>query len=298
MAPTRVYRVGLLTGSGTKPLFWERLAELGYVEGRNLVREERPAGPASGFADRAAELVRLPVDVIAASLDPGIAAAVDATGSIPIVMMGSTLDPVAEGWVESLARPGRNVTGMAGPPREIELKRLQLLVEAAPSITRVAVLTGGPPLPEQPWKGVAAMLGVDVLMLQVAESGPAAESYGQVIERAVAEGADALLLRAGFRAASAVDLIVGLAERHRLPTIAFQRLLVTAGVLMTYEPRGSELDRRAADYVDRILRGARPADLPVETPLRYDLIVNMRTARALGLTLSRDFMAQVDELIE
>jgi putative ABC transport system substrate-binding protein len=282
--------VGTSPGASPRPLFWQRLAELGYVEGQNLVREERGPG---AYADRAAELVRLPVDVIAASLDPAVRAAVEATSSIPIVMMGSTLDPIGEGWVESLARPGRNVTGMAGVPPEVELKRLQLLVEAVPGITRVAVLTAGASLPEETWRSAATYLGVGLLMVQVGEGG-----YREAIERAVSEGADALLTRAGLGAAPNAALIRDLAERHRLPVIYFQRQFVAGGGLMAYEARGSELNRRAAEYVDRILRGARPADLPVELPTRYDLIVNLRAARALGLTLSRDFLAQIDEVIE
>jgi ABC-type uncharacterized transport system substrate-binding protein len=149
--------------------------------------------------------------------------------------MVRALDPVGAGLVESLARPGRNVTGVAGEPLEVDEKRLQLLLEAVPTISRVAI---------------------------------------------------------------GVDPVIGLAEQYRLPAIHPTRNFAERGGLMAYEPRLSEMYRRAAEFVDRILRGASPADFPIELPTRYDLVANMRTARSLGLTLSRDFLARVDELIE
>ena len=305
--PARVYRVGALSTAGSAQLttFKTRMAELGYIEGQNLVVEER-RGPEPGedgpsLRDLADELVRLGVDVIAVQAGPTVPAALDATASIPIVLMGVTADPVAEGIVESFARPGGNVTGVTGAPPEVELKRLQLLVEAAPAARRVAVLAVAP-LEQStlPWQSTAAYLGVTLLTprLSAPTDPDAAGRYEAAIDAAVAQGADALLLRTGTGGAQQTALVSRLAERHRLPAMYVTRGPVNAGGLMTYTPRTADAQRRAAEFVDRILRGARPADLPVETPTRYDLILNMRAARAIGLTLSRDFMIQVDEVIE
>jgi putative ABC transport system substrate-binding protein len=213
-----------------------------------------------------------------------------ATTSLPIVM-ANVNDPVGLGFIESLGRPGANGTGVAGVERELGPKRLQLLVEAVPTIKKVAVF--GPGIEPTPLLADAAIsMGVTLLCVPITTE----DDYPAGVERAVAEGADALLLlRAGPPGAGPV---ASLAERHRLPTMYANTGGVFAGGLMAYDIRSPEIYRRVADYVDRILRGARPADLPVETPTRFDLIVNMRTARALGLTLPPTFLARVDEMIE
>jgi len=312
--PPRMYRVGLLatgqlaevspsprTGeSYALSEFWSRLAELGYVEGQNLTREGRRfvATSVDGVAPldvRAAELVRLPVDVIVIGTSPpNIRAAMAATTSIPIVMIGLNTDPVAQGFAESLARPGGNVTGVIGAPAEVHLKRPQLLTEAVPGVSKVAVLGDAPDLASGAWISAAASLGVELISLP----DPSRDGFESAFQYAVAERADGLVIRSGPSLGANAQLIGSLAARYRLPGISIHREFVTGGGLMAYEARASEIGRRAADYVDRILRGARPADLPIETPTRYDLVVNLRTARALGLTFSRDFLARIDEMIE
>ena len=300
-APPRAYRVGLLRGPRPAQVqgerqFWERLAELGYVEGQNLIKEERfGVGDTWEYDELAAAVVGLPVDVIVLSGgNPTIRAVMAATRSIPIVLMGGTdtTDNLVEaGLIESLARPGGNLTGVTGGRRDLDLKRLQLLVDAVPGISRVLVLGGGPPLPEGAWEAAARSLGVDLLHLWVSSR----DGYESAFERAVAQGADALLVQSFNVIHANADLIVSLAARHGLPAIYTR---ATAGGLMTYTARDSDTQRRAAEYVDRILRGARPADLPIELPTHYDLIVNLQTARALGLTLPRAFLAKVDEFVE
>ncbi|MBM2811735.1 MAG: transporter substrate-binding protein, partial [Chloroflexi bacterium] len=199
----------------------------------------------------------------------------------------------AAGYVESLARPGGNVTGVVGPPVEIDLKRLQLLVEAVPGVSMVAVLGvfGGPRF----WEPATRLLAVEVFSATPVgfEGG-----FETALARAIGRGADALLARGGQGTAPNAELIGALSARYRLPGIFPNRRFVEAGGLIAYAPRSSDVDRRGADYVDRILRGARPADLPVELPARYDLIVNMRTARELGIRFPQSFFAQVDEVIE
>ena len=299
--PARVHRVGLLAtpsaaAGGGLESFWGRMGELGYVAGQNLVKEERLGHPTDDFAR---ELVRLPVDVLVAATVGGTRAARAATASIPIVLLG-VRDPVASGFVESLARPGGNITGVAGDAPEMDQKRLQLLVEALPTVSRVAVLAGSVAVlavseTDALLAAAAGSLGVDLVIMRPGGR----DGFEPEFERAVAAGADALLVERTFAGGANADLTLSLAARHRLPAMYPARTAyVTRGGLMTYEARGSEIYRRAADYVDRILRGARPADLPVELPTRYDLVVNLRTARALGLTLPPAFLARVDEMIE
>ncbi|MBM2812629.1 MAG: hypothetical protein HW416_3388, partial [Chloroflexi bacterium] len=288
--------------------FWARMEELGYVEGQNLEKvdrvdrsgdEDRPAADLNALA---MELARLSVDVIVAPTPPGIRAAMDATTSIPIVMVAAGADPVTSGFVASLARPGGNVTGVVGSQIQLEGKRLQLLLEAAPTVSKVAILEealggGSSPAVEasrEPLDAAARVLGVALVFERIETR----EGFNAAFEHAVAEGAEALLVRNSTLANQNIDRIIGLADRYRLPASYVRGINVSAGGLMAYEPRSSDIARRAADHVDRILRGARPADLPVELPTRYDLFVNMRTARSLGLSFSRDFFAQVDEVIE
>jgi len=213
--------------------------------------------------------------------------------------MGFRSDVVEAGFVESLARPGGNVTGVMNAPPEVALKRLQLLVEAAPAVSKVAVLLGGPggTPTDGEWEVAARSLGVGYVGL-LRQPFLAREDLEPALERAVAEGADGLLLQGRTQYALNADLVISLAARYRLPATYQDRTWVELGGLMTYEVRPGAGQRRAAEYVDRILRGTRPADLPVENPTHYDLVVNLRTARALGLTLSRDFLARVDEVIE
>ncbi|MBM2810190.1 MAG: hypothetical protein HW416_949 [Chloroflexi bacterium] len=231
-----MYRVGLLDTNQAasedsvvgRPTFWERMAEIGYSDGGNLAREERTAtGVLAQLGDFAAELVRLPVDVIVAPNNATINAAAAATASIPIVMLGVPLDPVAQGWVESLARPGKNITGVVGAPPTVELKRLQLIVEATPGASKVAVLGFGVGTDRLPasLEEAGRSLGVNLLPLPIESR----ESYEPAFERSVAEGADALLVRLLAINANNASMIGSLAERHRIPAIASSRLFVAAG---------------------------------------------------------------------
>jgi putative ABC transport system substrate-binding protein len=244
--------------------------------------------------------VRLRVDVILVTGPPSVRAAMAATSTIPIIMVG-TGSALASGFVESLARPGGNVTGVAGAPtNELDPKRLQLLVEAAPRISRVGVLPAPPPgdgLALDALNAAADALEIEVLGMPVTAA-TTPNGYEAAFERAVAAGVDGILSRAGTATNPYASLIASLALRHRLPGIYTTRPYVTSGGLMAYLPRVAEIQRRAAEYVDRILRGARPADLPVEQVAYHDLVVNLRTARELGLALSPFFMSQVDEVIQ
>jgi putative ABC transport system substrate-binding protein len=295
--PARMYRVGVLTPTaGAYPQLWVRMAELGYVEGQNLAREERVSRLLE-FEDLAAELVGLRVDVILVTGPSTVRAAMAATSSIPIVMVGTSGVP-GSGFVESLARPGGNVTGVIGARfDELDPKRLQLLVEAAPRISRVGLL----PAPEGTLLGAvnaaAATLGIEVLGMPVTAA-TTPDGYEAAFEQAVAAGVDGILTQIGGVTNPNATLIASLALRHRLPGIYTLRAYVTSGGLMAYVPRADDIQRRAAEYVDRILRGARPADLPVEQVAYHDLVVNLRVARELGLALSPFFMIQVDEVIE
>jgi putative ABC transport system substrate-binding protein len=212
-----------------------------------------------------------------------------ATSAVPIVMLLNN-DPVAAGFVASLARPEGNVTGVTGSQPGTDLKRLQLLAESAPGISKVAVL--GDPADPAFWEPAVRTLGIELLFESVAPEG-----FEATVAR-IATRADALLVRPGQSAATNQPVIGAATARSALPGISQSRSFVAAGGLMAYEVRAADMDRRAADYVDRLLRGARPADLPVEQATRYDLIVNLATARALGLTLSPAFLARVDEIIE
>lgn len=303
-APARVYRVGLLAtdfeDAARGADFWDRLTELGYVDGQNLVREERTS--LGSLDELAAELVRLPVDVIVGVALEAVRSAVKATDTIPIVMMGGG-DLVRQGLVDTLARPGRNVTGITGSvgdPGDEELKKIELLVEAAPHISRVAVFGPQPilrALAQPEARSVARSLGVEILGVPISVDMTAAD-YEAAFEGIRAEGADAVLIRGGGSAVAFNPFLASLVERDRLPAISINRSFVASGGLMSYIASQSEIQRRAADYVDRILRGAKPADLPVERQGASNLIVNLRTARALGLTLSQDFLDQVTEVIE
>jgi putative ABC transport system substrate-binding protein len=233
--------------------------------------------------------VGLPVDVMLVGGDPGIRAAMDATTSIPIVMLGGSTDPVGAGFAESLARPGKNVTGVLNPAPEAELKGLQLLTDAVPGIVRIAVLG---PVPPAAWERASESLGVELLYATARSQ----DGYEAAFERTYTEGVDALV----GRQAPGVDarFAATLARRYHLPSIYPARGYVAQGGLMSYAPRPSSMGLALANYVDRILRGAQPGDLPIDQPTRYDLIVNLRAAQDLGLTLPATFLARVDETIE
>ena len=272
-------------------------ASSGWVEGQNVVIEYRFAeGRFERLPDLAAELVRLKVDVIAAAPTPAALAAKNATGTIPIVMI-SIPDPVGQGLVASLARPGGNVTGSpysAGV--EIFGKLLELLKEIVPRVRRVAVLSN-PANPVQAFlmrdvKVAARSLG---LQLQLLEARGPTEFEGAFAAMAK-ERVGALLVVAD--PAFILTRLTDLVARRRLPAAYSLSAYVSAGGLISYGPNLHDLSRRAATFVDRILKGAKPADLPVEQPTKFELAVNLKTAKALGLTIPRSVMVRADEIIQ
>jgi putative tryptophan/tyrosine transport system substrate-binding protein len=278
--------------------FLNGLSEAGYIEGRNVAIEYRSAEERNDrLPALAADLVRHRVAAIRTLGIPATAAAKAATATIPIVFTGG-FDPVAVGFVASLAKPGGNVTGVSLLAPELAGKRLALLKELIPSLIRVAVLWN----PDDPTvhlsveetKAAAARL---VLALQILETRDADAIDGAVLA-AANERAQALLLMPTPLYDGRAEHIAGLAMGKRLPTLHFSKEAVKLGILMSYGPDLVATIRRQAYFVDRILKGAKPADLPVEQPTRFELTVNLKTARALGLTIPATLLATADEVIE
>ena len=305
--PAKVYRIGGLGGvSPTSPYFdreWgggfrEGLRECGYVEGQHFVLEYRwTEVPWEQAPSLAAELVSLKVDLILAPGNLRVRAAKEATSTIPIVMV-YVLDPVEGGLVASLARPGGNVTGLtftAGP--EIAGKQLELLKEAVPKLSRVAVLSG-------PAGFTAAYLGEMEaaarglgLTLQVYDIRDPKEFEGAFAAMPMAQAGALLVLPTSLNLTQA-RRIADLAAKSRLPAMYAHPQSVEAGGLMAYAANGPALFRRAATYVDKIFKGAKPGDLPVEQPTKFDLIINLKTAKALGLTIPPSILLRADEVIQ
>jgi putative ABC transport system substrate-binding protein len=272
------------------------LRELGWTEGRNLAIEPRYAGGAPDRFDAlAAELVRLKVDLILVSGVSATLAARKATSSIPVVMAGAG-DPVAFGLVESLAHPGGNITGLSDTPgREIEGKRLELLREAVPRMSRVALILDSTARRDpDPIHAAARALGL-TLFVSLETTDP--DEFRKTFVAMKRDRADALYAPETPVNARHRDLITALAAEYRLPAIYGSREFVDAGGLMSYGTSFVHLYRRAAVYVDRILRGTRPADLPVEQPARLELAVNLRAAAALGLAIPRSIMIRADHVV-
>src|SRR5262252_1076011 len=303
----RMRRIGLLLSmveSDPRGLeyitaFAQGLAELGWTVGRNVRIEYRwGAGDLDRFRRYAAELIALSPDVVLATAGSIVGAFQQASRTVPIVFV-TTIDPVGGGWVESLSRPGTNATGFASYEFSMSGKRLELLKEIAPGVKRVAVIRD-PSVPAGSG-GLAAIqtvvpsLGVELTPVGVRDAGD--------IERAItgfARGSKGGLILVGPTSSVARyrDLIIALAARHRLPAIYSSRLFVTGGGLISYAPDSFDPYRRAAGYVDRILKGEKPADLPVQAPTKYELVINLKTARALGLEVPATLLARADEVIE
>jgi putative tryptophan/tyrosine transport system substrate-binding protein len=277
--------------------FVQRLRELGWIEGRTITIEYRWAeGRSERFAEIAAELVRRKVDVIVTSATEAIVAAKQATSVIPIVFAAAG-DPVGTGLVASLARPGGNVTGLSIQQTDVAAKRLELLREVVPGLQRLAIwANAGSPSNVVEMAEVAATartLGLEVATPEIRR----AEDIAFVFE-ALKGRAEALYVCADPLATTNRTRINILAVGARLPTMHGTRDMVEAGGLMSYGPNFPNQFRRTADYVDRILRGAKPGDLPVEQPTKFDLVVNLTTAKALGLEIPPSLLARADEVIE
>jgi putative tryptophan/tyrosine transport system substrate-binding protein len=299
--PGTAGRVGVLFGGSPPDPFVESfkqgLHSLGYVEGRNVNIEYRWAeGRGERLSDLAAELVRLKVDVIVASSQAALAAK-QATATIPIVMPIIT-DPVRLGLVASLARPGGNATGFATQNDQLPGKWMELVKETFPKVSRVAVLwspiyDGGAQLTAS--EAAARSLGIRLQALKVERPDDFVTAFADVQN----SRAEALIVSSSPFFYAHRARLVELAAKHRIPTIYHQsEFVIGSGGLMSYGPDFHDLFRRSATYVDKILRGAKPADLPVQQPTKFELVVNTRTAKALGLTIPRPVLLRADKVIE
>jgi putative tryptophan/tyrosine transport system substrate-binding protein len=286
-------------------VFLQELRTLGWREGENLIVEYRwvSAHERGGIVvipppdDLAAELVHLHVDVIVVQGRPAIRAAQHATTTIPIVMIAAD-DPVVEGFITGLAQPGGNITGVdTSVNAELSAKLLEFLKEAVPTVTRVAVLAH-PMVPAtgqilEELEGAARALGVQLHVLAVYHS----REFEGTFEVATREGVGALLILPSLLFSSRYSQLAALAAKHQLPAISWTQSFATGGGLMAYGPKALDLWRRAAYYVDRLLRGAKPADLPVERPMTFELVINLKTAEALGLTIPSTLLFQATDVI-
>jgi len=299
--PGRVPRIGILQNTVTRSTYTEAfrqgLRALGWVEDQNMVIESREGRGYEHYPDLAAELVRLQVDVIFATNAPAIQAAMRATTTIPIVMV-SLGDPVAAGFVASLARPGGNITGLSGFSPELSGKQLELLKEVVPNVARVALLAN-PTNPHTPFivseaEMAARALGVQLHLLEVREP----NELGSVFAAMTTARANALLVLPDPMLSGQSGRIVELAAQSRLPAMYAELSWALAGGLMVYGVSLDDMNRRAATYVDKILKGAQPGDLPVERPVKFTLVINLNTAKALGLTIPPTLLFQADEVLQ
>jgi len=296
---TKIPRIGILGLTGLEPLiaaFRDSLRQLGYVEGQNITVESRWTSEVDRLPELAAELVRLPVDILVAGGPSMARAAKKATSTIPIVM-AVVPDLVGEGLVATLARPGGNVTGISFMAPDLSGKRLELLREAFPRISHVGVIwdskTGGGPAELEATQRGARALGVELQVLEVQR----AADVDKAFEMGRKHRAGALITLGSPLLFANRRHLVDLATASGLPVMFQHRAYVDAGGLMSYGPNFPEMFRRAAVYVDKILKGAKPADLPVEQPTKFELVINLKTAKALGLTIPPSVLARADEVI-
>ena len=301
--PARIHRIGILSPvSGSVfparvEAFRQRLRQLGYVEGKNILIEYRYAeGKRERLPDLAAELVRLKVDIIVTIGPSATLAAKKASGTIPIVI-ASAADPVGTGLVSSLAQPGGNITGLSLMAPDLDGKRLELLKEAFPKVVRVAFLwqpggtRGNLTLTEM--EAAAKALGLKLLSLQVR----GLDDFEGAFARAKKERAQALITTTGGLINTQRRQVLDFAAKNRLPAIYHYSEFVEAGGLMSYGPDNTDLWRRAADFVDKILKGAKPADLPVQQATKFEFVVNLNAAKQIGLTIPQRVLARADRVI-
>ena len=300
---TKVARVGFLSTASPRSASWfqafdQRLSELGYVEGRNLnVDFQNADGRVERLPELAVHLVRLGADVIVASgPEATLRAARGATQTIPIIVVAVDYDPVALRYVAGLARPGGSITGLVARQPELTAKRLEFLRAAFPNVTRVAVLWD--PLSADQLRSAKAAVSSLSVQLQPVELGNPAYDYASAFDRAVRSRARAILLLMSPIFARDRARILDLAAKRRLPVVAGSRSFVEVGAVMAYGVNLSDMFRRAAEYVDSILRGAKAADLPIEQPTKFELVINMKTAKALGLTIPQSLLVRADEIIQ
>ena len=295
----KVHRIGLLRVGPPPPSFiepfWQGLRELGYVEGKSIIIEYGLAQSVAQLPELAAGLIRLKVDVLVASGTPSVLPAKNATSTIPVVFVAA-IDPVATGVVASLARPGGNVTGVSAVHADVTGKRLQLLKELLPKLSRIAFLVRATsPATAQYVKEAelaARTLGIQLQILTVRDPDDFEGAFS------AARGASALLQVDDAMLTAHRTQLADLALKNGLPTISGFSETVEAGGLMSYGPRYGDLYRRAATQVHKILKGAKPADLPVEQPTKFELVINLKTAKALGLTIPQSMLLRADKVIE
>jgi putative ABC transport system substrate-binding protein len=296
--PKKVHRIGFLVNTGTpyQEAFRQRLRELGYVEGQNLILDTRHAqGKQDRLPTLAKELVGLNVEVIVAG-GPAVRAAAQATKEIPIVA-GSGVDLVASRLVTSLARPGGNVTGTTNIDMDLTAKRLELLKETFPKIARVAILHGGAKsdIDElEETKAAGRTLAITIGSSQVKEPGEFANAYKTMAK----DRADALIIFHGSVTLRHRKMLLELANKNRLPTMCGLALWAEEGGLISYGVDDGERWRRAAIFVDKILKGAKPVDLPVEQPTRFEFVINLITAKQIGVTIPQSVLYRADKVIK
>ncbi len=303
--PKKIAKIGVLFPSNPAATahlleaFSQGLREHGYVDGKNFVLERRYGeARAERISELARELVSLKVDVIVTATDVAIAAVKQQTSTIPIVMANSS-DPVGTGFVASLARPGGNVTGHSTISPELSGKRLELLREVVPGLSRVAFLWNpdvrGAVLDYNETEGAARSFGLQLQSVEV----PRAENLDRAFSAITKDRAQALIVPAPNPVAFANrGQIASFAQKNRLPSMYGQNEYVDAGGLMSYGPNNADLWRRAATFVDKILKGAKPEDLPVERPMKFELVINLKTAKQIGLTIPPNVLVRADKVIK
>jgi putative ABC transport system substrate-binding protein len=305
--PKKVWRIGYLSSfdpageSARAEAIRLALREQGYIEGQNIATEYRyTEGKLDRFPELAAELVRLKVDIIVvAGGDRLVRAAKNATKTIPIIMTGGGLDPVEAGLIESLAHPGGNVTGITNLTGELGGKRLELLKEAVPKLARVAVLYDqGNPNGAREAKEVLPVAARALKLTFQPWEVRAADDFERVFAALSKQRPDGLYVLGGPVTRANVKRIAGFAIKSRLPSVYANREFVEAGGLMYYGADEAESYRRVAYYVDKILKGAKPADLPVEQPMKFELMINIKTAKQIGMTIAPEVLARANKLIK
>ncbi len=303
--PGKVPRIGYVSGGDDPKLraavkgFRQGLRDLGYIEGKTILVEYRYAeGKLDRIPGLVAELVQLKVDVLVSGTLPAILAAKQATKTIPIVMM-TTVDPVAAGLVDTLARPGGNITGLSLLTRDLSGKRLELLKEVVPGISRVGVLwdanAPGPAIGFKEYEAAAQIVKIQLQSLEVRGPNP---DFEGAFQAAAKERARALIAVRGALFNHYPKRIEELAIKNRLPSMYEGSEYIDAGGLMSYGANDAERFRRAAIYIDKILKGTKPADLPVEQPMKFELVINLKTAKQIGLTIPPNVLARADKVIK
>jgi ABC-type uncharacterized transport system substrate-binding protein len=300
--PGKIFHIGLLTAapasSPSIEAFRQRMHELGYVEGKDISIEfPNTQGRTDRFADLAADLVRRKVDIIVAGTDLAVRGAKSATKTIPIVMAGVGTDPVDSGLVESLARPGGNITGLTNLAGETAAKRLELFKETFPKAVRITVLfdpaVRGNVLQAKDAESIARHLGLTVQTREV----KSAESFDSILAALSKERPDGLYVPGGPVIVASDKRIVDFALQKRIPTVYHRRDPVLLGGLMSYGADNVEQYRRAAYFVDKILKGAKPAEMPVERPTRFEFVINLKSAKQIGMTIPPNVLARADKVI-